>query len=130
MDRRKQPKDPAANYKKDFKWSEISGSAPPQATWRRMPPPLGLSSIWGPLDPKCGGTPSGAGYRGRNIPGVYQLIEMYLVGYTLGVTLTVVRPSAFGTDDFVCSYPDWNQGIWPQVFLVAEDDRHYNVLVE
>nr|CAD7424716.1 unnamed protein product [Timema monikensis] len=57
-------------------------------------------------------------------------IEMYLVGYTLGVTLTVVRPSAFGTDDFVCSYPDWNQGIWPQVFLVAEDDRHYNVLVE
>nr|CAD7406785.1 unnamed protein product [Timema poppensis] len=57
-------------------------------------------------------------------------IEMYLVGYTLGVTLTVVRPLAFGTDDFVCSYPDWNQGIWPQVFLVAEDDRHYNVLVE
>nr|CAD7571998.1 unnamed protein product [Timema californicum] len=59
-----------------------------------------------------------------------ETIEMYLVGYTLGVTLTVVRPSAFGTDDFVCSYPDWNQGIWPQVFLVAEDDRHYNVLVE
>nr|CAD7261170.1 unnamed protein product [Timema shepardi] len=62
--------------------------------------------------------------------GGLEQIEMYLVGYTLGVTLTVVRPSAFGTDDFVCSYPDWNQGIWPQVFLVAEDDRHYNVLVE
>nr|CAD7454793.1 unnamed protein product [Timema tahoe] len=123
MDRRKQPKDPAANYKKDLfcKLSEISGRAPPQAAWRGMPTPAGALVDLGTIIQSAVGHPAGQGTGG---------IEMYLVGYTLGVTLTVVRPSAFGTDDFVCSYPDWNQGIWPQVFLVAEDDRHYNVLVE
>jgi ubiquitin thioesterase otulin len=54
---------------------------------------------------------------------------MFLLGYTLEVTLRVIRPAAFGTEDFICSYPDWNEGNWPQVFLIAEDDRHYNVLV-
>nr|CAD7452812.1 unnamed protein product [Timema tahoe] len=38
------------------------------------PPPLGLLPIWEPLDPERGGTPSGAGYRERNIPGAYQLV--------------------------------------------------------
>ena len=54
---------------------------------------------------------------------------MFLLGYTLGVTLRVVRPGAYDTEDFVCSYPDWNEGNWPQVILIAEDDRHYNILV-
>nr|CAD7437605.1 unnamed protein product [Timema bartmani] len=36
-------------------------------------PPLGLSPIWGPLDPERGETPSEAGYRRCNIPGAYQL---------------------------------------------------------
>ncbi|PSN47887.1 hypothetical protein C0J52_01251 [Blattella germanica] len=61
--------------------------------------------------------------------GGLEQIEMILLGYTLGVMLRVVRPSAYGTEDFLCSYPDWSEGNWPQVFLIAEDDRHYNVLV-
>jgi len=62
--------------------------------------------------------------------GGLEQVEMFLLGYTLGVTLRVIRPAAFGTEDFMCSYPDWNEGNWPQVFLIAEDDRHYNVLVQ
>ncbi|XP_069945000.1 uncharacterized protein [Cherax quadricarinatus] len=57
-------------------------------------------------------------------------IEMFLMGHTLGVTLQVVRPASFGKDDFICYYPDANIGIWPEISLVAEDDRHYNVLVK
>ncbi|XP_071512736.1 uncharacterized protein [Panulirus ornatus] len=57
-------------------------------------------------------------------------IEMFLMGHTLGVTLQVVRPSSYGKDDFICYYPDANIGVWPEVTLVAEDDRHYNVLVK
>ncbi|XP_023705471.1 uncharacterized protein LOC111863405 isoform X3 [Cryptotermes secundus] len=60
----------------------------------------------------------------------WEKVEMFLLGYMLGVTLRVIRPVAFGTEDFICSYPDWNEGNWPKVFLIAEDDRHYNVLVE
>ncbi|XP_042862986.1 uncharacterized protein LOC122247622 isoform X5 [Penaeus japonicus] len=57
-------------------------------------------------------------------------IEMFLMGHTLGVTLQVVRPACYGKDDFICYYPDANIGIWPEVTLVAEDDRHYNVLIK
>lgn len=57
-------------------------------------------------------------------------VEMFLLGHTLGVTLQVVRPASFGRDDFICYYPDANIGLWPEVTLVAEDDRHYNVLVK
>ncbi|XP_066995489.2 uncharacterized protein [Anabrus simplex] len=64
-----------------------------------------------------------------NVGGLEQ-VEMFLLGYTLGVTIQVVRPSAYGTEDFVCYYPDWNVGSRPQVLVVAEDDRHYNVLVD
>lgn len=60
----------------------------------------------------------------------YLQIEMFLMGHTLGVTLQVVRPSSYGKDDFICYYPDANIGVWPEVTLVAEDDRHYNVLVK
>lgn len=55
---------------------------------------------------------------------------MFLLGHTLGVTLQVVRPASYGRDDFICYYPDANIGLWPEVTLVAEDDRHYNVLVK
>lgn len=57
-------------------------------------------------------------------------VEMFLLGHTLGVTLQVVRPASYGRDDFICYYPDANIGVWPEVTLVAEDDRHYNVLVK
>ncbi|XP_045120343.1 uncharacterized protein LOC123509836 isoform X7 [Portunus trituberculatus] len=57
-------------------------------------------------------------------------VEMFLLGHTLGVTLQVVRPASYGEDDFICYYPDSNIGLWPEVTLVAEDDRHYNVLIK
>ncbi|GLG97343.1 Uncharacterized protein GBIM_04119 [Gryllus bimaculatus] len=61
--------------------------------------------------------------------GGLEQVEMFLLGYALQVTLRVVRPAAHGTEDFICCYPDWNLGVWPEVILIAEDDRHYNVLV-
>ena len=54
---------------------------------------------------------------------------MFLLGYTLKTTLQVVRPSCYSEDDFICYYPDNNIGVWPEVALIAEDDRHYNILV-
>ena len=53
---------------------------------------------------------------------------MFLLGYAIKVIVQVVRPSCFGKEDFICFYPDENAGVWPEVTLVAEDDRHYNVL--
>lgn len=63
---------------------------------------------------------------------------MFLLGYALGIRIRVVRPSAFGSQDYVCSYPDpedigidMSDGIDNRrlVDLLAEDDRHYNILV-
>nr|CAD7200251.1 unnamed protein product [Timema douglasi] len=46
--------------------------------WRggSCPPPLGLSPIWGLQYPECGGTPSGTGYWGHNIPVVDHLVGL------------------------------------------------------
>ncbi|XP_076045085.1 uncharacterized protein LOC143027610 isoform X2 [Oratosquilla oratoria] len=57
-------------------------------------------------------------------------IEMFLLGHMLQVSLEVVRPLSYGQDDFISYYPDSNVGIWPKITLIAEDDRHYNILVE
>ena len=54
---------------------------------------------------------------------------MYLLGHTLGVHIQVIRLSHFGQEDFVAYYPDDAGNNWPQVSLIAEDDRHYNVPV-
>ncbi|XP_034251657.1 uncharacterized protein LOC117651607 isoform X2 [Thrips palmi] len=65
-------------------------------------------------------------------------VEMFLLGYSLGIRIRVVRPSAFGSQDYVTSYPDPEDiGIDMSVALdnaklvdlLAEDDRHYNVLL-
>lgn len=65
-------------------------------------------------------------------------IEMFLLGYSLGIRIRVVRPSSFGSQDYVTSYPDPEDiGIDMSVALdnarlvdlLAEDDRHYNVLL-
>ncbi|XP_046985769.1 uncharacterized protein LOC124555767 [Schistocerca americana] len=64
-----------------------------------------------------------------NTAGLEQ-IEMFLLGFTLHVTLRVVRPSMYGTEEYICCYPENSNENWPQVLLIAEDDRHYNVLVE
>ncbi|XP_047739860.1 uncharacterized protein LOC108678441 isoform X3 [Hyalella azteca] len=57
-------------------------------------------------------------------------IEMFLLGHSLKATLQVVRPSFYDQEDFICYYPDTKLDEWPQLTLIAEDDRHYNVLVE
>lgn len=62
--------------------------------------------------------------------GGLEQIEMFLLGHSLKATLQVVRPASYGAEDFVCYYPDTNIGVWPQLPLIAEDDRHYNVIVE
>ena len=53
---------------------------------------------------------------------------MLLLGHALGVTLKVVRVSQAEEEDFITLYPD-DLSSSPVVTLVAEDDRHYNVLL-
>ncbi|KAH9366669.1 hypothetical protein HPB48_017668 [Haemaphysalis longicornis] len=50
--------------------------------------------------------------------------ELYLLGYALATTLTIVRPGRTGSDDYVCRYPEWQLGSWPESVLV-ENDGHY-----
>ncbi|XP_078276078.1 ubiquitin thioesterase otulin-like isoform X2 [Rhinoraja longicauda] len=54
-------------------------------------------------------------------------VEMFLLGYSLQVTIRVFRLYKFGTDEFITYYPDNHKDDWPMVTLVTEDDRHYNV---
>ena len=56
-------------------------------------------------------------------------VELYLLGHTLGVKIEVIRPALLGQDNFICHYPDEGADAFPKVYLVAEDDRHYNVVV-
>ena len=56
-------------------------------------------------------------------------VEMFLLSHTLGVNIKVVRPNAFGTEDFVCNFSRDDGTECPSIALVAEDDRHYNVLL-
>ncbi|XP_072431284.1 uncharacterized protein [Chiloscyllium punctatum] len=57
-------------------------------------------------------------------------VEMFLLGYSLQLTIRVFRLYKFGTDEFVTFYPDDHKEDWPMVTLITEDDRHYNVPVE
>ncbi len=55
---------------------------------------------------------------------------MQLLSHTLGVDIEVVRPSCFQQQDFIVHFTDENsQSQLPTVTLIAEDDRHYNVLM-
>ena len=56
-------------------------------------------------------------------------VEMFLLGYSLGVRIQVFRLSQFGESDFVSFYPDDCTDDCQTVSLIAEDDRHYNVPV-
>ncbi|KAK2142840.1 hypothetical protein LSH36_908g01069 [Paralvinella palmiformis] len=55
-------------------------------------------------------------------------VELFLLGYTLGVKIEIVRPPRYGQDDFISHYPDDGADNFPTVSLVAEDDRHYHVI--
>ncbi|XP_053715732.1 uncharacterized protein LOC128755771 isoform X2 [Synchiropus splendidus] len=54
-------------------------------------------------------------------------VEMFLLGYTLQLTLQVHRLYKVDTEEFVTFYPDDHKDDWPLLSLVTEDDRHYNV---
>uniref|UniRef100_T1J9E1 OTU domain-containing protein n=1 Tax=Strigamia maritima TaxID=126957 RepID=T1J9E1_STRMM len=56
-------------------------------------------------------------------------VEMYLLGDTLRATLRVLRPSSFGREDYICYYPEKSNDSCPEVNLIAEDDRHYNIIL-
>ena len=55
-------------------------------------------------------------------------VEMFLLGYTFQATLQVFRPSQIDAEDFVSRYPDDLGDESPMLPLVAEDDRHYNII--
>ena len=55
---------------------------------------------------------------------------MFLLGYSLGVHIRVFRPLHYGQPDFCTSYTeDASAATTHTVTLVAEDDRHYNILL-
>ncbi|XP_041366118.1 uncharacterized protein LOC121381083 isoform X2 [Gigantopelta aegis] len=56
-------------------------------------------------------------------------VEMCLLGHTLGARIRVARLQNHGQEDFICQFPDDADPLWPQVDLLAEDDRHYNIPV-
>ena len=55
-------------------------------------------------------------------------VEMFLLGHTLGVQLQIFRPSQAGQPDFCSFFPDDVTSGTPKLLLLAEDDRHYNVI--
>ncbi|KAJ8011433.1 hypothetical protein DPEC_G00058160 [Dallia pectoralis] len=61
--------------------------------------------------------------------GGLEQVEMFLLGYSLEHTIQVYRLYKSDTEEFITYYPDDHRKDWPSVFLVTEDDRHYNVPV-
>lgn len=55
---------------------------------------------------------------------------MCLLGYALGVTLQTFRLYQHGEADFIALYPEEEHNSKPVVPLIAEDDRHYNTLLQ
>lgn len=53
-----------------------------------------------------------------------QEVELYLLGYALATTLTVVRPTLSGSEDCISRYPEWQVGSWPEVVLVEQDGQY------
>ncbi|XP_068707559.1 uncharacterized protein [Montipora foliosa] len=63
--------------------------------------------------------------------GGLEQVEMCLLGFALGVVIQVFRPSQVDKEDFIAYYPPLDDvaKYTPTVTLVAEDDRHYNVVM-
>ena len=59
-------------------------------------------------------------------------MEICLLGNTLGVVIQVIPPSQVDKDDFIAYYPSLDDASMytPVVTLVAEDDRHYNIVMQ
>ncbi|GAB1609184.1 ubiquitin thioesterase otulin-like [Argonauta hians] len=56
-------------------------------------------------------------------------IDMCLLGHALGVQITVPRLYRYGREDFILKFPDLPEQNWDKVFLITEDDRHYNIII-
>ncbi|XP_033010270.1 inactive ubiquitin thioesterase OTULINL [Lacerta agilis] len=54
-------------------------------------------------------------------------VELFLLGHSLEVRITVYRLCKFNSAVSQESYPDIYQRDWPEVFLLTEDDRHYHI---
>ncbi|KAG9273959.1 ubiquitin thioesterase otulin isoform X1 [Astyanax mexicanus] len=61
--------------------------------------------------------------------GGLEQVEMFLLGYSLQQTIQVYRLYKTDTEEFITYYPDDHRTLWPNLSLVTEDDRHYNVPV-
>ncbi|XP_074660924.1 uncharacterized protein LOC141913318 isoform X2 [Tubulanus polymorphus] len=57
-------------------------------------------------------------------------VEMFLLAYTLGVSIEVIRPHEFGRQDYVTFYQSgFSAAAPPVITLVTEDDIHYDVVL-
>lgn len=61
--------------------------------------------------------------------GGLEQVEMCLLGYTLNLTIRVLRPSQAEQQDFISYFPADHGDDWDICNLIAEDDRHYNIIV-
>ncbi|XP_033101358.1 uncharacterized protein LOC117104614 isoform X2 [Anneissia japonica] len=59
--------------------------------------------------------------------GGLEQVEMCLLGNTLEISIKVMRPLQHSQQDFISMYPDVCKTC-PSVTLIAEDDRHYNIV--
>ncbi|CAI9739963.1 Hypothetical predicted protein [Octopus vulgaris] len=57
-------------------------------------------------------------------------IDMCLLGHALGVQITVPRLYRYGREDFILKFPDLPDKNWDKVYLITEDDRHYNIILK
>ena len=55
---------------------------------------------------------------------------MILLGHTLKIVIIVMRLHQVDEQDFIAQFPDDLEDPEDKVYLVAEDDRHYNALSE
>ncbi|XP_077209465.1 ubiquitin thioesterase otulin [Paroedura picta] len=61
--------------------------------------------------------------------GGLEQVEMFLLAYALQHSIHVYRLYKHGTDEFLSLYPRLPEAGWPEVILITEDDRHYNIPV-
>ncbi|XP_030629925.1 ubiquitin thioesterase otulin [Chanos chanos] len=59
--------------------------------------------------------------------GGLEQVEMFLLGYSLRITIKVYRLYKADTEEFITYYPTDQKDTWPYICLITEDDRHYNV---
>ncbi|XP_077209450.1 inactive ubiquitin thioesterase OTULINL [Paroedura picta] len=56
-------------------------------------------------------------------------VDLFLLGYSLGVNIVVYRLSKFNSKDFRVNCTEASQRAWREVALLTEDDQHYLIPV-